>query len=85
MGTVGTGVFDDDTACDVQREFLELLGRGSDSDDATRELLASWADAIEDADDGPVFWIALAATQWEYGCLLPEVRARALNAYFRPS
>jgi hypothetical protein len=34
--------------------------------------------SIADYDDGPVFWLALAATQWEYGRLHPRAKARAL-------
>ncbi len=79
MGTSGTNLFSDDTASDVRRDFLELLRRGASADDAVEVLKRDWASAIQDTDDGPVFWLALAATQWSYGCLNEEVKRRAIE------
>jgi hypothetical protein len=42
-------------------------------------MLTRWASALDDVDDGPVFWLALAATQWNYGQLQPAVGKRALE------
>ncbi len=36
-------------------------------------------DLIEDEDDEPLFWFALADTQWKYGRLLDEVKKEALK------
>jgi hypothetical protein len=36
-------------------------------------------DIIGDMDEAPVFWLALAATQWKYGCLSEDVRTEALR------
>jgi len=79
MGTWNTAIFGDDTACDVRDQFIDLLSTGVSAAEATNALLASWAAALQDFDDGPIFWLALAATQWEYGCLLPEVQAEAIQ------
>ena len=79
MGTSGVALFDDDTACDVRDHFVHFLATAGDAAEATRSLLETWAVAIEDVDDGPVFWLALAATQWKYGCLVPDVRSRAIE------
>jgi hypothetical protein len=79
MGTAGVALFDDDTACDVRDHFVHFLATAGDAAAATRSLLAAFAVAIEDVDDGPVFWLALAATQWKYGCLVPDVRSRAID------
>jgi hypothetical protein len=79
MGTSGTAIFSDDTACDVRREFLELLRGGFTSDEAVDVLKKNRAFEIEDIDDGPQFWFALAATQWSYGCLSDEVKSRAIE------
>jgi hypothetical protein len=79
MGTAGGALFDDDTACDVRDHFVHSLATAGDAAEATRSLLAAFAVAIEDVDDGPVFWLALAATQWKYGCLVPDVRSRAID------
>ena len=43
------------------------------------QLKKTWAEEIADVDDGPVFWLALAATQWEYGRLDTSVKSKALK------
>lgn len=78
MGTSGTALYEDDTAHDVRHEDLELLANGSPAD-ATQTIVASWAGALNDTDEGPVFWLALADTQWQHGCLSEEVKAAALE------
>jgi len=79
MGTWSTALFSDDVACDVRDDFVELLSRRVSPAEATAALLRSWSSDIDDEDDGPTFWLALAATQWKYGCLTDEVRDRAME------
>jgi len=78
MGTAGTALYADDTACDVRDEFVHLLANLRDADRATQMIVANWRAQIDDVDDGPVFWLALAETQWKYGCLAQAVKARAV-------
>lgn len=79
MGTTGAALFSDDVASDVKRDFLDLLRRGVLPDAAVDVLKRDWTDAIADTDDGPTFWLALAATQWAYGCLSEEVKRQAID------
>jgi hypothetical protein len=79
MGTSGTALYSDDTACDVRDEFVQQLSRFRDPAQATASLLRSWKEQIADMDEGPVFWLALAETQWKYGCLDAVVKSRALD------
>ncbi|MDR1849641.1 MAG: hypothetical protein LBQ75_06355 [Zoogloeaceae bacterium] len=79
MGTSSTALFADDVACDVRDEFIESLSTGATPVDVTQSLIQSWDNAIQDADDGPVFWLALAATQWKYGCLDDNVQTHAIE------
>jgi len=79
MGTSSTAIFSDDIACDVRDEFIELLSIGTSPIDATQSLIQSYASTLQDIDDGPDFWLALAATQWKYGCLSREVQTRAIE------
>jgi hypothetical protein len=79
MGTWGTAVFSDDLALDVREDYLRLLREGTTDSGVLKQLKATWAEEIADADDGPVFWLALAATQWEYGRLNTTVKSKALK------
>ncbi|MDR7047675.1 hypothetical protein J2X54_000110 [Duganella sp. 3397] len=85
MGTYGAGLFHDDTASDVREDFLNRLREGHSAEEASKALLCAWSSSIDDTDDGPVFWVALAATQCEYGCLQSEVLHHALAVIDRDS
>jgi hypothetical protein len=80
MGTWGTAVFSDDTACDVRDSYIDLLGDGLSGPEATKKLVGEWSKSLEDTDEAPVFWLALATTQWKYGRLEPHVLQQALSA-----
>jgi len=79
MGAFGVALFSDDTASDVRDDFKTLIGDGLDAKEATERLLREWQSTVDDADEGPVFWLALAATQWNLGRLLPQVLEHALR------
>src|SRR5262245_57383561 len=79
MAASGVGLFHDDVAVDVRSKYLDLLARGASDAEAFRTMEREWKDAIADFDDGPVFWLALAATQWEYGRLHPRAKSQALK------
>ena len=79
MGTSGTALFSDDVAGEVKRDFVDLLRRGVAPERAVDVLKKDWADSIADMDDGPIFWLALAATEWAYGCLDEEVKQKAID------
>jgi len=78
MGTWGTGLFSDDTACDVRDEYRDLIAAGASGEEATTLLLDSWKEILDDPDAGPVFWLALAVTQWKIGRLEESVKDKAL-------
>ncbi|WP_055324461.1 hypothetical protein [Ralstonia solanacearum] len=79
MGTTGTALFSDDVASDVRHDFVDLLRRGLAPEEAVDILKKDWAESIADTDDGPTFWLALAATEWVYGCLDEEVKQKVLE------
>ena len=79
MGAWETAVFSDDTACDVRDNYVDLIGDGLSGVEATKKLLREWTRSLDDPDEGPVFWLALAATQWKNGRLEDLVQQRALN------
>lgn len=79
MGTWGAGLFCDDVACDIRTQFRELLREGQTIPQATRRILEEWQEAVEDADDGPVIWLALASLQWDRGGLQSSVKQKAIR------
>ncbi len=78
MGAWGTKLYQDDVAQDVKEQYKELLKKGKSNEEATRQVLDEYRPMLNDIDDGPVFWFALAETQWSLGRLLPEVKEQAL-------
>ena len=80
MGTWGYGLFSDDTANDIRGLYRDYLLEGLSGPAATDRLLGEFAQNALDADnDGAVFWLALAVTQWELGRLEDRVKERALR------
>jgi hypothetical protein len=77
MGAWGTALFSDDAACDVRDSYLDFVGDGLTGPEATKALLREWSASLNDPDDSPVFWLALAATQWRCGRLEPHVLEQA--------
>jgi hypothetical protein len=79
MGTWGAGIFSNDLACDVAAAYRSCLLEGHDGQAVTDKMLNDFRDSIGDRDDGPAFWLALAAIQWRYGRLDQSVSQRALE------
>lgn len=79
MGAWGTGLYSDDTACDVRDNYKDILGDGIEEPEATSLLLEKWEGELFDSDTGPVIWLALADTQWKLGRLQDDVKAKALQ------
>jgi hypothetical protein len=78
MGTWGTGIFADDTAADIRDDWREAIWDGLSPEEATARLTERYREVREDPDEGPLFWIALAAAQQRTGRFLPAVRDQAL-------
>jgi hypothetical protein len=78
MGTWGAGLFSDDLAVDVRDEYRGYLEKGLDGPAATERVIKAFGSSQE-GDEAPTFWLALAATQWRYGRLQDDVKARALG------
>ena len=79
MGAWGTAIFSDDTAQEVRDEWRDAILDGLSAEEATARLVKSFDDHLgDDEDTEKLFWMALAAAQFDTGRLLPEVRDRAL-------
>lgn len=79
MGAWGFGLFDDDTACDVRDAYNQLLAEGVPGPTATRVLRRDFREEFDDDDDGPVAWLALAASQWKVGRLEDRIKNKAVT------
>jgi hypothetical protein len=76
LGTWGTALFSDDTACDIRDHYRQLLEDGVEDSAATRLTLEKFERYLEGPDD--IALVALAVTQSKLGRLQPDVRDRAL-------
>ncbi len=79
MGTWGYGILDNDTAMDVKGIFEGAMEDGKSFDAATEEVLHECQDVLEDSDEGPIVYLALAAVQLEQGQIHNWLRDRALE------
>jgi hypothetical protein len=59
----------DDTVLDVIEEFKNYLKETQSVEKSTAMPLSNNQEILEDEDEGPLFWLALAKCQWEYGVL----------------
>jgi hypothetical protein len=78
MGAWGTGILDDDTACDVYDDYLNRFNEGEQHTAIRKALLEDYADIAKDKRDEyySVFWLALAQAQWDCGALQPDTLRR---------
>jgi hypothetical protein len=83
MGAWGAGIFAEDTACDVRDAYRRAIADGLDAPAARETVLKQFASALGDAEDGPIVWLALAATAWNMGRLDDDTRDRALQIIAR--
>jgi hypothetical protein len=79
MGSWGVAIFSDDRAADLRDDFRDLIGEGLTSTEATDKLIAEYSASLDDSDEMPVFWIALACIQWKLGRLEERTKQMALQ------
>lgn len=78
MGAWGFELYQNDMSLDVKNEFEELFNAGKTVQDITDKMIEDYKGIMGDVDEEPLFWLALADTQWNYGVLLQFVREKAL-------
>jgi len=80
MGIWGTGIFQNDTACDIRNSYRDYLGQGMTGSQATTRILQEFGGGLSaDPHEHAVMWMALAAVQWKHGSLDEETKAKALS------
>lgn len=78
MGLWGFKLYQNDTALDVKDDFEELYNTGKTVQAITEKLMEDYKNIMGNIDEEPLFWLALADTQWNWGVLLPAVKEKAL-------
>ena len=78
MGTWGTGLYDNDTTSDVRDIYMQYLREQLSNMEAYKKTVEGFQGLIGDEDEEPLFWYALAETQWRMGRLTPDVKDKAL-------
>jgi hypothetical protein len=76
MGAWSTTILGDDFAADVYGEFIEAYNDGKELNVIRRELEAKNKGELNDPDEEPIFWLALAKAQWDCGSLDSDVLAK---------
>lgn len=72
MGTWGTGINDNDTACDVHSDYISLLK--THSVEITRQKIAAhYKSKINSYEESNNYWLALASAQLDTGTLQADV------------
>ena len=76
MGAWGTGILSNDYALDIKTDYQALLAFGTPKEEAYRLVKECY---LEDPDEDVEFWFFMAAYQYKYGILEPEVKENALK------
>lgn len=79
MGTWDTDILDDDIAMDVQSEFSDLIDEGYSVKEATKQILQSYEEELEDEDDGSIIYLTLALLQLEQDEVEAKIKKKALD------
>ena len=79
MGTWDTGIFGDDIAMDVKAEFDDAIAEGMSVKEATKQILESFEDVLEDDEEAPIVYLVLAILQLEKGALQKNIKKKALG------
>jgi len=79
MGAWSSSLYGNDTTCDVRDMYIGFLEEQLSNQEAYDKILETFKEYLADPDMEPLFWYALAETQWKVGRLLPEVKHKALE------
>ena len=67
MGAWGAAIRSDDFVADVVYAYKASLKASQDLQSARSDVVNKFAEIIKHGDEAPLFWIAIADVQWEYG------------------
>lgn len=78
MGAWGTGLYSDDTTCDVRDDYIQHLKHGLSHDEACEKVLGRHVARLGEPEVALVY-VALADTAWKYGRLDETLKDKALS------
>ena len=74
MGTWGSNLYANDLTSDVRDVYMGFIKEQLSNQDSYEKTLETFVECIGDEDEEPLFWFALADTQWKIGRLNPVVK-----------
>ena len=78
MGTWNRKLFSNDATCDIRDTYIEFLKKQLTNEEAYKKTYTEFSELFG-TDEEPLFWYAMADTQWQLGRLTPEVKEKALS------
>ncbi len=78
MGAWGPGLYQDDVAEEIRDDYKDGLEKEPNEIALTDRIIEQSQFFLNDPDDAPIFWFALADTQWKLGRLEDRVKEKAL-------
>ena len=79
MGAWQSSLYGNDTTCDVRDAYMDCLKEQLSNQEAFEKIFEEYEELIGDEYEEPLFWFALAETQWKVGRLTENVKERALE------
>ncbi|MCL2426586.1 MAG: hypothetical protein FWD05_09650 [Oscillospiraceae bacterium] len=79
MGTWDSSLYGNDKTCDVKDAYMRHLTNQLSNQEAYDKTMELFKGSIGDEHEEPLFWFALAETQWKVGRLTSDVREKAME------
>ena len=79
MGTWGTGLYADDTTCDVRDDFVKGLKQGLSGEESCQKILNRYGKLLDQPEMASLVYFALADTAWRNGHLTEQIKGKALS------
>ena len=85
MGTWGTGLYQDDVACDVKESIKDKLTYGNKNgekytkEELIKSIFEEYKDCMQFEDDRDILILVLADMLWQNGMLTDEIKKEAVK------
>lgn len=79
LSTRGVEIFSDRTAMKIKKRYREMINHGTSAEEAVDRLKYEFSVVPDRPEIFTLFWVAIAASQWQTGSLTDEVKHNALT------